>query len=93
MKTSEIPNNKPSEKKLIIEEITSEWKDVPTEFNARKIFQRVINKVILKYNYVPYQDTIMRYFRELNQDPNSEIKYECLNRQKSLYRKVKIEKI
>ena len=77
--------DKPYKKDLlkIIQEV---YNDLPGEFYAHQLTDRVRSKIYSDTNKFPYAETVARYFRELR--GKGLIKCECRNRQDSLYRKV-----
>jgi len=69
------------EKEQLKSEIVKRYGELPNEFYGHALFERVL----LRSGARTYPDTIMRYFRELRE--NGVIRYECVNKQKSLYMK------
>ena len=72
-------------KKEIKEEIGRVYENLPDEFYAWTLFQKVVRYIAAIHQRHIYSDTVLRYFREMRQD--GEIECECLCRQKSLYSK------
>lgn len=75
-----------SKKKWIREEIIRYLAFLTTkEFSGLQMYLAIAGK--LRIN--TYPDTIFRYMRELQEE--GRIKYECTNKQKSLYKLIKIQ--
>lgn len=75
------PKNAPQ----IRQAITAIWAGLPDSFHGWQVWSAV-NRKLPKLDV--YQDTTLHTMRTLNRDPGSPVKYECINRQESLYRKV-----
>ena len=65
--------------------ITEIWPKLPDEFRGHQVWSLVNRKLP---HLDVYQDSILHCMRSLNRDIKSQVKYDCINRQDSLYKKV-----
>jgi hypothetical protein len=72
-------------KQEIIKEIMKVYPALPAEFYGHSLTTHVAFQIRTKFNKYPYEDTIMRYFRQLCEE--GAIECECIHRKKSLYLK------
>ena len=81
-KTSPTINAETLKGKLITD-ILKTYHALPNEFHAHDLSRKVIAIAYRYYKRFPYDDTIMRYFRQLRSD--GVINCDCVNRQTSKY--------
>ena len=77
--------NEHSLKAKIITEIMKVYPELSNEFYGHNLYTRVRANVFRYQLKFPYADTVGRYFRQLRED--GVLKCDCVNKQKSLYKK------
>jgi PII-like signaling protein len=73
-----------SQRQEIIKELLKVYPTLATEFHGSSLIRYIKNRI---GNHAIYGDSILRYMRELKAE--GKINFKCLNKEKSLYLKIK----